>query len=197
MPQFHRSILVFLLACFVAAIPACRTADGGRNGPYAPLTEEDRNSERAGRLTREAAALIHSNPGKAEELLRAALTADLYHGPAHNNLGVLYLKQGKLYEAAGEFEWARKLMPGHPDPRMNLALTLERAGRTGDALDAYRTALEVHPDHLPTIQAMTRLQLRSGRKDARTASMLDEIALRAETEEWRNWARLQRGRMGG
>jgi hypothetical protein len=49
-----------------------------------------------------------------------ALSADLFFGLAHNNLGVLYLKEDKLYEAANEFEWARKLMPGHPDPRMNL-----------------------------------------------------------------------------
>jgi Tfp pilus assembly protein PilF len=187
------SILCLLLAT-AATLPACRSAD--RNSPYAPLTEADRNSERAGRLTREAAALIQGNPARAEELLRAALTADLYHGPAHNNLGVLYLNQGKLYEAAGEFEWARKLMPGHPDPRMNLALTLERAGRTGEALAAYGNALEVHPDHLPTMQALTRLQLRSGRTDSRTPWMLEEIALRSDSPQWRDWARLQRARVG-
>jgi len=49
---------------------------------------------------------------EAETLLRRALTADLYHGPAHNNLGVLYLTQGKLFEAAGEFEWARGELAG-------------------------------------------------------------------------------------
>lgn len=109
-----------------------------------------------------------------------------------NNLGTLYLDQGKLYEAAGEFEWARKLMPGHPDPRMNLALTLERAGRTDDALATYATALEVYPGHIPTIQALTRLQLRAGRADHRTAEFLDEIAMRGETDEWKTWARQRR-----
>ena len=33
----------------------------------------------------------------------------------HGNLGVLYLNRGELYEAASEFEWARRLLPGHPD----------------------------------------------------------------------------------
>jgi Tfp pilus assembly protein PilF len=183
-----------LLICLASVLHGCSSLH--RGSPYAPLTEEDRNAERAGRLTREAAALIDENPARAEELLRAALTADLYHGPAHNNLGVLYLTQGKLYEAASEFEWARKLMPGHPDPRMNLALTLERAGRTGEALSVYSSALEVHPDHLPTMQAMSRLQLRAGRTDSRTSWMLDEIALRSESEQWREWAKLQRARMG-
>ncbi len=71
---------------------------------------------------------------QAEKLLREALVGDLYHGPAHNNLGAAYLKQRKLYEGAGEFEWTSKLMFGHPDPRMNLAFTLERAGRTDETI---------------------------------------------------------------
>jgi len=36
------------------------------------------------------AGLIDSDPAKAAELLREALTADLFFGPAHNNLGVLH-----------------------------------------------------------------------------------------------------------
>lgn len=74
-----------------------------------------------------------------------ARSQDLYHGPAHNNLGVIYLKKGLLFEAAGEFQWARQLLPGHPDPRLNLALTLETAGKTDDAIATYKTALEVFP----------------------------------------------------
>ena len=150
----------------------------GRTGsPYQTPRELNRNALKAQELTQQAADLMDSDPEAAERLLREALTADLYHGPAHNNLGVLYLEQDKLYEAANEFEWARKLMPGHPDPRMNLALTLERAGRIDEALDTYETALEVYPNHLPTLQALVRLQLRYNRADGRTAKMLKEIAL--------------------
>jgi tetratricopeptide (TPR) repeat protein len=84
-------------------------------GPYSPMTEAGRDPAASQRLTQEAVALMVSEPTRAESLLREALNSDLYNGPAHNNLGALYLAQGKLYEAAGEFEWARKLMPGHPD----------------------------------------------------------------------------------
>lgn len=164
-------------------------------GPYSPMTEAGRDPAASQRLTQEAAALIASDPPRAESLLRDALNADLYNGPAHNNLGALYLSQGKLYEAAGEFEWARKLMPGHPDPRLNLALTLEKAGRTDEALATYATALEVYPEHVPTMQALTRLQLRAGRTDDRTPRMLDEVALRGETPAWRDWAKYQRARL--
>lgn len=184
--------LIAALSLVTAAIsaPGCGTTRS--TGPYAPLDESLRDTARAQRLNHEAAPLIHSDPAKAEKLLREALTADLYFGPAHNNLGAIYVAQGRLYQAAGEFEWARKLMPGHPDPRLNLALVLEKAGRTDEALQTYATALEVYPGHIPTIQALARLQMRSGRTDDRTAEFLDEIALRGETEEWRTWARSQR-----
>lgn len=105
------------------------------------------------------------------------------------DLGVVLLGRGKLYEAANEFEWARKLMPGHPDPRMNLALTLERAGRIDDAMTAYASALEAYPEHLPTMEALARCQLRHGREDDRTPKLIEAIALRGGTEAWRAWAR--------
>lgn len=179
------------MALLAAGCTTSKTA-----GPYAPMTEAARDPAASLRLNEEAAAILVTEPARAESLLRDALNADLYNGPAHNNLGTLYLAQGKLYEAAGEFEWARKLMPGHPDPRLNLALTLEKAGRTEEALTTYATALEVYPEHVPTMQAMTRLQLRAGRTDDRTSQMLEEVALRGETQQWRDWAKFQRARLG-
>lgn len=79
----------------------CATRTGSL---YQTSREIYRDPLKAQELTREAAVIIQSDPDQSEKLLREALTADLYHGPAHNNLGVLYLKQGELYEAAHEFE---------------------------------------------------------------------------------------------
>ena len=174
------------LAILIGVLCACRAAE---KGPYQSPTEVVRNTGRADELAREAAGLIESDAPKAEELLREALTADLFHGPAHNNLGVLYLKGGKLYEAAHEFEWARKLMPGHPDPRLNLALTLEAAGQSEQAVEAYTAALEVYPRYVPAVQGLARLTLRCGKEDGRLVGWLDQIALEGESEEWRRWAR--------
>lgn len=180
-----------LLAVTLALGPLTACGASRSTSPYAPQREQARNPLRAQELTQKAVAALPDDPEKAERLLREALAADLYHGPAHNNLGVLYLHRGQLYEAAGEFEWARKLMPGHPDPRLNLGLALERAGRIGEALDAYASALEVYPDHLPSLQALARAQLRHDRTDPRTAPALDAIALRSTDPAWRNWARMQ------
>lgn len=173
--------------CILGVVSGCATG----TGPYAPQSESARDSLKAQSLTQKAAAVMDKDPVKAESLLREALTADLYHGPAHNDLGVIYLKKSLLFEAAGEFEWARKLMPGHPDPRLNLALTLERAGRVDEALTAYASALEVYEGHMPTIEAMTRLRIKSGRADDKTKAMLEEIAFKGETLQWREWARGQ------
>jgi Flp pilus assembly protein TadD len=181
------------VALEVGALVLAGCAGYRSSSPYAPQSEADRDGLKAQRLTQEAAGIMDKNPAKAEKLLREALTADLYYGPAHNNLGVICLKRGDLYSAAAEFEWARKLCPGLPDPRMNLALTLEKAGRTDEALATYASALEAYPDHLPTLQALARLQVRSGRTDARTHHALQEIALRG-SPEWREWARLRLSR---
>ncbi len=180
--------------CIGAALTSSGCAT--HSGPYSPQSESARDTNKAQALTQKAAAIMDKDPVKAESLLRDALTADLYHGPAHNDLGVLLLKKSMLFEAAGEFEWARKLMPGHPDPRMNLALTLERAGRVDEALTAYASALEVYEGHMPTIEALTRLRIKSGRTDEKTRAMLEEIAFKGETPQWREWARGQMAKTG-
>jgi tetratricopeptide (TPR) repeat protein len=161
------------------------------------LVGEDasRDPERAHKLTLEALGVIDDAPSTAEELLHSALEADAYHGPAHNDLGVLYLRQSRLYEAATEFELARKLLPGNPDPRLNLGLTLERAGLYERAFDAYNAALEVSPSHIRTIQAIARLTLRTGQKSERLLKLLEDVTLRGETDGWRNWAQDQMTRL--
>jgi len=180
-----RFLLIGLMFCGSLLI-GC--ASSGSPGPYSELGSVSRRTTEAEALTREAAALIDTNPSKAESMLRRALELDLFHGPAHNNLGVVFLNDGLLYEAAEEFEWARKLMPGHPDPRVNLGMTLELAGRHDEAMERYTAALEVYPEHIGAIQAAARLQLRRGETDDRTLNWLSAIALRGESESWRTWA---------
>jgi hypothetical protein len=143
-----------------------------------------------------------------------ALPADLYFGPAHNDLGVRFLMQNQLYEAAGEFAWARKLLPGHPDPRLNISLTLKSAGRYDQAADHVRTALQIHPGHIASLQQLARLELmhparpktamagsssaeRTPEARAELRDNLSEIAMRGETQAWKDWARLQIVKLDG
>lgn len=185
------SACIALSLAAVLAPGGCQSAGGsGSAGQYQPASEAGRNPIEALRLTAEAVGVMASNPARAEELLRQALAADLFHGPAHNNLGVLLLNASppKLYEAAHEFEWAGKLMPGHPDPQHNLAMTLEAAARYDDAIASYRLALEARPGHLPSLQGLTSLQLRLEKTDDATAAALKTISMQGTTPEWREWA---------
>jgi tetratricopeptide (TPR) repeat protein len=175
------NVTVALIAWMVADCAS------GPQGPYAPMEEVERNTTRAEAFSREGADLIESDPTQAEALLRETLTADIYFGPAHNNLGLVFLNAGKLYEAASEFEWARKLMPGHPDPRVNLGICLDRAGRVSEALECFEAALQVSPGYLPAIQGAALVAARLDRVDARLEAWLDEIAARSD-ESWRKWA---------
>lgn len=175
-----------LAVCLVAlSLASCRATTAG---PYSPLAEGSRDTSAAEKLNRKAADLIDTAPADAESLLREALTKDVFYGPAHNNLGVVYMNQGKLYEAANEFEWARKLLPDSPDPRVNLALTMERAGRSEDAFRGYVAALEVAPECVGAMQGAAKMTVFRGRPDDRLAGWLDGIALRGEDEQWRAWA---------
>lgn len=178
-----RSIFCTVLILSTMAPGACSTSSGPRRSG----DPRQRDTARAERLTREAAELVDDQPLKAERMLVDAIAADFHHGPAHNNLGVIYLAQDRLYEAASEFEWARKLMPGHPDPRLNLGLTLERGHRIDEAIDSYRSAINIAPEHLESNQALARCQLRHNRIDAELIDRLKLIAMHG-IPAWSDWA---------
>lgn len=187
-----RKIAVVLTA--VALLASC----GGTTarGPYQSNGEHERDPNKAAGIYREAVALLDTDPTEAEALLRQALGYDLYHGAAHNNLGVLLLNQGKLYDAAEEFEWARKLLPGNPEPRVNLAMVLTKAGKHQDAVNVAKTALEVQPGNLQAAQTIAYIQVRNGVTDDTTKGHLERIVFQATEAAWAEWAKVQLVKLG-
>ena len=61
----------------------------------------------------------------------------------YNNLGVVLGRKGDIVQAAAEFAEAVRLRPTYGDAHINLALALKAQGRTGDAVQHVRTALEL------------------------------------------------------
>jgi tetratricopeptide (TPR) repeat protein len=184
--MFSREIRTSLLALSILLLlSACGSS---ARGPYSSTGEQRRDSVKAEQRYQEALGQLDKDPVAAEAGLREVLGWDLYHGAAHNNLGVLLMKQGKLYDAAEEFEWARKLMPGHPEPRVNLAMALARGGKVTDALDAAKTALEVSPGNLWAIQTVAYLQVTNDLTDDGTSKLIDSIVMRSTDAKWRGWA---------
>jgi len=174
--------------CILSLVLALQVGCASHRMTNQSQKSEVRNQQLAAELTNQATALLGEDPAKAKQLLHQALKADLYFGPAHNNLGVLHLQRDELYEAAEEFDWARRLMPGHPDPRINLGLALEQGGKIDDALAAYASALEVYPNHLPAIQALARCQIRYRQRNGQTEKLLKEIFFRGSAG-WKSWAK--------
>jgi len=180
-----RYLNILILALLTAVLGCARSGPH----PYQSISIQSRNPERAIQLARQAAALIETDPIKAEQLLRESLSLDLYCGPAHNNLGVILLNRNDLYQAAAEFEWARKLMPGQDDPRVNLAITLERAGFVDDAINELISARETSKHSLEIAQPLAWMQLRYDKTNQDTPEMLRLIAIRSIDAQWQAWAR--------
>src|SRR4029453_19576722 len=110
-----------------------------------------------------------------EAELKSALAADVMCGPAHNNLGKVYYHQHKLYLAAWEFQYAMKLMPNVPEPRNNLGLVFESAGKLDDAVASYDEARGLEPDNVQFIGNLARARVRRGDDDAGVRDLLRQL----------------------
>lgn len=187
------------LACGCASRPTDKSA---AQDEYQTLGAEPHRKTDAAQLDN-ARAVELMNQGKfdeAETALKSALTADVMHGPAHNNLGKVYYHQGKLYLAAWEFQYAAKLMPHQPEPLNNLGLVFEAAGKLDDAVTSYGKAMAFEPDNPQFIGNLARARVRRGEGDeAEVRELLSKLVTRDTRPDWVEWARrrLATGRGAG
>ncbi len=192
--------------CAVLVSAVLLSSCGSTRGAYSNAAAPTRNIQKGVELFAVAVdleqATLENDTAEKEDILLtreaaflAVLDADLYHGAAHNNLGVVYMELGRMYEAANEFEWARKLLPGHPDPRVNLAALLDGVGRSSDAENEALAALTIHPGYVPALQTLALIQVRDQHVDKKTLEYLKEVALRGESEQWRTWAQQWQARL--
>jgi Tfp pilus assembly protein PilF len=125
----------------------------------------------------------------AEKDLHAALRLDRDLGQAHNNLGVVYLNQHRLYEAASEFQLAAGLLPTQAQPYNNLGLVMESANKLETAAEFYEKALARQSECVPAMANLARVLVRLNRCDDRTRKLLEQLVVRDSRPEWNSWAR--------
>ncbi len=77
---------------------------------------------------------------------REALRIDPSYAAAHNNLGSVYLADGRLDAAIREFSEVARLQPESAVGWKNLAAAYAMAGQFGRAVEAADTALRLKPD---------------------------------------------------
>src|SRR5438874_4482959 len=188
MNRLNRSFPVLALGLMLAS--GC--ASSSKSAPDPMLKAAPQDTELARRENALAYDLIQQGKyDEAQEHLVRALAADPLFGPAHNNRGLVYYHNGRLYLAAWEFENATKLMPYQSEPRNNLGLVFESAGKLSDATEAYAKAREMEPDNPQYIGNLARARIRRGDRDAQTRKLLEELSLKDDRPEWVEWAKLK------
>ncbi len=128
---------------------------------------------------------------KAEQHLEKALVADVTFGPAHNTLGMLYLKQRKLYLAAWEFEYANKQMPERFEPLYNLALVYESADKLDRAIEFASMAFSLAPRNSDVLETLVRARLRHGDPIDEVRPLIQEVLFYETRPAWVCWAKEQ------
>lgn len=132
---------LFLIAGYLS-VGACTTAN--RSGPLTDAIPKKSNNQAAHEANKRGLSLVEQEDfHRAEEAFRDAIQLDFHYAAGHNNLGLVLLKQGKLYEAATELRMAGTLEPRATQPSMNLAFLYERIGWEREAALQRERALDV------------------------------------------------------
>lgn len=85
-----------------------------------------------------------------ETLYRATLARNPGSWMIHNDLGILLARdQGRLADAAVEFQAVLRIKPDHAKAHMNLGNVLFQMGRLSDALAEYQSAVRLDPNYAP------------------------------------------------
>lgn len=182
-----------LIATLLLAASGCSTSPPSTqpSGEYRTVTLDPRRNTEAAHNANQA-GLDHLDKGqidKAIQAFKAALTADVTFGPAHNNLGKVYYAQRDFYQAAWEFEYAIKLMPGQPEPRNNLGLVYEAVGKIDEAVNCFDEALRSAPDNPHFIGNAARARVLRGDRTNELRELLSKLILRDTRPDWVAWAR--------
>jgi tetratricopeptide (TPR) repeat protein len=107
----------------------------------------------------------------SETLFRHALAVTTNNDVAENNLGIVFLRQGKLDDAISLLQAAVALRPDNSPAHENLAKALLQKGQVTEALSHYRKLLELQPDNIEVHNIVGTALIQQGR-------------LREGVEEW-------------
>ncbi|MDH3599816.1 MAG: tetratricopeptide repeat protein [Candidatus Tectomicrobia bacterium] len=116
--------------------------------------------------------LLREQYDEAINTSQRALQKPGYARPAlaHTNIGLAYLKQGKLAQAEEQFLIALDYQPGLAEAHHNLGLVYERLGQRTKAILSFREAIRSSPGYTEAHASLGRLLLQDGRpEEARNA----------------------------
>jgi tetratricopeptide (TPR) repeat protein len=204
--SFLRASILLCWSLSTLVFPACSSDDSVQTDVRYRTIRADplRDTPQAQALnTRGLEKLNDEQLDAAAELFGEALEADVTYGPAHNNLGKVYLAQKDLHRAALEFQAAIELMPDHAAPVNNLALTWEQAwvadpqvGSLDKAIALYRKAVELDPRSIEYKANLARALDRRGDRSDELRQLVAQIIEHDTRADWLIWAKELQARLG-
>jgi tetratricopeptide (TPR) repeat protein len=111
-------------------------------------------------------------------LFRHALAVTANNDVAENNLGIVFLRQGKVDQAISLLQAAVDLRPDNSPAHENLAKALLQKGQVADALVHYRKLLKLQPDNIEVHNIVGTALIQQGR-------------IREGVEEWQKVLAIQ------
>jgi protein O-mannosyl-transferase len=99
----------------------------------------------------------------SETLFRHALAVTPNNDVAENNLGIVFLRQGKLDDAISLLQAAVDLRPDNSPAHENLAKALLQKGQVAEALIHYQKLLELQPDNMEVHNIVGTVLIQQGR----------------------------------
>ena len=118
---------------------------------------------------------------RAETLFRKALTLrakdESRYPVIHNNLGEILFRQGRLEEAAAEFEEAVKLEPDIEAAHLNLGCVLTNLGRPAEAAEHCQRVLALNPESDGAHFNLALALLKTGKPDEAKTHYLEALRI--------------------
>jgi tetratricopeptide (TPR) repeat protein len=127
-----------------------------------------------------ATAGLHGSEAEfnqAAEYVRRAVALNPNSAEAHNNLGGVFQRQGRVDEALKEHLEAARLNPRLVDARYNVAVAYQALGKPQEAEHAYVELLRERPDFGPAHANLAALLLSSGRPQEAIPHFADALRL--------------------
>lgn len=134
-------------------------------------------------LFREGAQAMHAgDAAAAETAFRKAIEVDPSFAPAHLDLGLAELKEGKLLEAISSIQKSLALDPSSPGAHLFLGIAEYQSNHVEDALENLRQALKEDPQNVQALTWLGIVELNSAHPEL-AAEPLDRARQLAPADE--------------
>jgi tetratricopeptide (TPR) repeat protein len=154
--QYLASVGVIGLVCGGGAVLCERTGSMGRYVGAVAITSL---LTALGTLTWRQGHIYQDS----ETLWRDTIAKNPQCWMAHNNLGTVFLQEGKVSDAEGEFQQALRIEPDYTAAHYNLGLALSQMGKTDKAIRQYEEALRIDPDDVEAHNNLGNALLQMGK----------------------------------